>query len=137
MRTKSCQIVIKGGRAGSQPELMSDDHPSRGQDISVMAKLEDGTLVRLPCLGLVLRVDGRKAVATVNLVVEEVELTSIQVVEDVKLRRTEPVRRMTPEEIEAEDIKRIREIGRAEHEKFVGKVGCTFAKCPFCVGGEQ
>ncbi len=59
-------IVVYGGRVG-------DENDSRGQDICVAA---NG--YRLPIRSLVLRVDGRKAVATVEMDVDRVELQNIE-----------------------------------------------------------
>lgn len=60
------------------------DKPSRGQDIGVYAVI-DGKRAILPVTGLVLRVDGRKSIATVNLHVDEVDIANIERVDGIEI----------------------------------------------------
>lgn len=70
------RITVRGGRGGGIA--------SRGQDIGVYAVI-DGKRAILPVTGLVLRVDGRKAIATVNLMVDEVDITDIERVDTIAI----------------------------------------------------
>lgn len=64
-------IAIKGGR------LTSGEPLSRGQDIGVYAIAADGSHHILPAQSLVLRIEGRKAIATVELEVDDVDATGL------------------------------------------------------------
>lgn len=88
-RTERCQIIIRGGRDIVGDPMRTSRHFSRGVDIQVVARGEDGSLFRLPCTALVLRVDGRRAIATVNLLVDEVEITGIEVADKTSIGPTE------------------------------------------------
>ena len=74
--SRRVRIVVRGGRG--------IEVPARGQDIGVYA-LIDGRQAVLPVAGLVLRVDGRKAIATVNLIVDEVDITGVERVDDINI----------------------------------------------------
>lgn len=60
------------------------DNGARGRDIGVYA-LIDGKRAILPVTGLMLRVDGRKAIATVNLMVDEVDITGVERVDGIEI----------------------------------------------------
>lgn len=68
------EIIIKGGRGS----IEDGAHPSRGQDIGVYV-VRDGKRILLPVTSLVLTVRDRKAVATVTLDVDAVEVDGIEI----------------------------------------------------------
>jgi hypothetical protein len=72
------RITVRGGR-GSNGRI-----GSRGQDIGVYAEI-DGKRAILPVTGLVLRADGRKAIVTVNLMVDEVDITDVERVDAINI----------------------------------------------------
>lgn len=78
-----CKIVVRGGRTVDAPS------PSRGVDIGVFIQVE-GKETLLPVTAFELRVDGRRAVATVNLLVDDVEVTEVESVRSVAVRDARP-----------------------------------------------
>lgn len=67
-----CRILVEGGRHGEAPL-------SRGADIGVVAASSDGTRLLLPVTSMTIRVANRRAVATVDLEVTDIDLDSIAV----------------------------------------------------------
>lgn len=72
-------IVIKGGRDGTdQIAPCEKDKLTRGVDIGLYVRDKDGKSTLIPgVLSLVLRVHGRKAVATVEIEVDDVDVTAV------------------------------------------------------------
>lgn len=71
--TLRARIIVKGGRL---PEY-GDGPLARGQDIGVQVEI-DGRRYLLPVTSLVLRVDGRKALAVCEIAVDEIDLIGIK-----------------------------------------------------------
>lgn len=83
---KRCSVVVRGGRDLRGDNASPTEHgpPTRGQDIGVFVVI-DGRRHLLPVSGFVLRVDGRRAIATLNLLVDEVEITGIENVDTINI----------------------------------------------------
>ncbi len=73
------QIILHGGRdrVGEIADCGADSL-SRGVDVAISVRDQNGKLMLIPgVISMVIRVEGRKAVATVELLVDDIELTAV------------------------------------------------------------
>lgn len=73
MRAK---ILVRGGRDPIDGQVEEGPY-SRGQDVAVTI-VRDGKLINIPNIkSIVLRVEGRRAIATLEVLVDDVQLTGV------------------------------------------------------------